>query len=234
VVTAIAAAAVAATRAMPATPIVSATLIDPIRLGLVASHNRPGGKVTGILFTLEGLIGKQLELARELRPGASRIGMLVNMRNPGNEAQVRDAEASAPALGVTLAVIEVRTPDDIASAFERASRARSEFMLVLSDLIFATERRRIAELAIAAGLPTMYGLREFAEAGGFVSYGIHLRENWRRAAYFVDRILKGTNPADLPVEVPTRYELIINLKTAKALGLDVPPILLTRADEVIE
>jgi putative ABC transport system substrate-binding protein len=234
VVTSIAAAAIAASRAMPTTPIVSATLIDPVGLGLVASHNRPGGNVTGILFTLEGLLGKQLELAREIRPGTSRIGMLVNIGNPGNVGQRRDAEATAPALGVTLVALEVRAPDDIAPALEAMRRERCEFVLVLSDLMFITESRRIADLAIAGGLPTMYGLREFAEAGGLVSYGIHVRENWRRAAYFVDRILKGMKPAELPVETPTTYELVINLKTARALGLGMPPFLLTRADEVIE
>jgi ABC-type uncharacterized transport system substrate-binding protein len=234
VVTAISAAAVAAKKAMPTVPIVSATLSDPIGLGLVASLNRPGGNVTGILFTVEGLLGKQLELARELKPSARRIGMLVNMRNPSNVIQRRDAEAAAPALGLTLAVLDVPSPEDIDTAFLTLIRDGSEFTLVAADAIFVTGRQRLAELAVAARLPTIYGLREFAEAGGLVSYGIHVRENWRRAAYFVDRILKGTNPADLPVEVPTKYELVINLKTAKAVGLDISPMLLARADEVIE
>ena len=234
VVTAIAAAAIAAKQAMPTIPIVSASLSDPIGLGLVASHNRPGGNVTGILITVDGLVGKQLELAREVVPGASRIGMLVNMRNPSNAVQRRDAEAAAPALGIDLVPVDVRSPEDVDAAFQTLTRERSAFVLVLSDLIFVTGRRRIAEMAIAARLPTMYGLREFAEAGGLVSYGIDVRENWRRAAYFVDRILKGEKPADLPVELPTKFELVINLKTAKALGLTVPPALLARADEVIE
>ncbi len=234
VVTAIAAAAIAAKQAMPTIPIVSASLSDPIGLGLVASHNRPGGNVTGILITVDGLVGKQLELAREVVPGASRIGMLVNMRNPSNAVQRRDAEAAAPALGIDLVPVDVRSPEDVDAAFQTLTRERSAFVLVLSDLIFVTGRRRIAEMAIAARLPTMYGLREFAEAGGLVSYGIDVRENWRRAAYFVDRILKGEKPADLPVELPTKFELVINLKTAKALGLTVPPSLLARADEVIE
>jgi putative ABC transport system substrate-binding protein len=234
VVTAIAAAAIAAKQAMPTIPIVSASLSDPIGLGLVASHNRPGGNVTGILITVDGLVGKQLELAREIVPGASRIGMLVNMRNPSNAVQRRDAEAAAPALGIDLVPVDVRSPEDVDAAFQTLTRERSAFVLVLADLIFVTGRRRIAEMAIAARLPTMYGLREFAEAGGLVSYGIDVRENWRRAAYFVDRILKGEKPADLPVELPTKFELVINLKTAKALGLTVPPALLARADEVIE
>ena len=234
VVTATAAAALAAKQAMPKTPIVCANLTDPIRLGLVASHNRPGGNVTGIMITFEGLLGKQLELAREVMPGASRIGMLVNMRNPSNVAQRRDAEASVPALGIDLVPVDVHSSGDIDAAFQTLTRERSEFVLVLSDLIFVTERHRIAALAIAARLPTMYGLREHAEAGGVVSYGIALRENWRRSAYFVDKILKGTKPADLPVELPTKFELVINLKTAKALGLTIPESFLVRADEVIE
>jgi putative tryptophan/tyrosine transport system substrate-binding protein len=234
VVAAISAAVLAAKQAMPTTPIVCPFLIDPIGLGLVASHNRPGGNVTGIMLTLDGLLGKQLELAREVMPGASRIGMLVNMRNPSNMSQRRDAEVTAPALGIDLETVDVHSPEDIDAAFRTLIRERSEFVLILSDLMFSTERRRMAALAIAARLPTMYGLREHADAGGLVSYGIAILENWRRSAYFVDRILKGTKPADLPVEVPTKFELIINLKTAKALGLEIPATLLARADEVIE
>jgi putative ABC transport system substrate-binding protein len=183
---------------------------------------------------LDTLLGKQLELAREVVPGASRIGMLVNMRNPSNVIQRRNAEATAPALGINLVPVDVRSPEDFDAAFQALTRDGGEFVLVLSDVIFAAERRRIAALAIAARLPTMYGLREHVEDGGLVSYGLALRENWRRAAYFVDRILKGAKPADLPVELPTKFELVINLKTAKALGLEVPPSLLARTDEVIE
>jgi putative tryptophan/tyrosine transport system substrate-binding protein len=234
VVTAIAAAAVAAKQAMPTVPVVSATLADPVGLGLVASYARPGGTVTGILFSLDTLLGKQLELAREMKPGTSRIGMLVNMRNPSNVAQRRDAEATAPALGIELAALDVRGPEDLEAALGTLTRAGSEFLLVPGDSIFVTERGRLAALATAAGLPMMAGLRDFAEAGGLVSYGIDLRENWRRAAYFGDRILKGADPADLPVELPAKYELVLNLKTAKALGLAILPTLLARADEVIE
>jgi ABC-type uncharacterized transport system substrate-binding protein len=234
VVAAISAAVAPAKQAMPTTPIVCPFLIDPIGLGLVASHNRPGGNVTGIMFTLDGLLGKQLELVREVVPSASRIGMLVNMRNPSNAGQQRDAELAASSLGVDLVTVDVHSPEEIDAAFQTLIRERSDFVLVLSDLAFNMKRHRIAALAIAARLPTMYGLREHADAGGLVSYGTSILENWRRAAYFVDRILKGTKPADLPVEVPTKFEMIINLKTAKALGLDVPPTLLAIADEVIE
>jgi putative ABC transport system substrate-binding protein len=234
VVVAISAGVAAAKQAMPTIPIVCPFLIDPIGLGLVASYNHPGGNVTGIMFTLDGLVGKQLELAREVVPSASRIGMLVNMRNPSNAGQRRDAELAALSLGIDLVTVDARSPQEIDAAFQTLIRERSDFVLVLSDLVFNTERHRIATLAIAARLPTMYGLREHADAGGLVSYGTSILENWRRAAYFVDKILKGTKPADLPVEVPTKFELIINLKTAKALGLHIPDKLLALADEVIE
>ena len=234
VVAAVTAAVLAAKQAMPTTPIVCPFLADPVSLGLVASHNRPGGNVTGIMLTLEGLIGKQLELARDLMPDASRIGMLVNMRNPSNASQRHDAEVTAPALGIDLVTVDVRSSEDIDAVFQTLTRERSEFVLVLSDTLFSTERRRIAALATAARLPTMYGLREHAEAGGLVSYGVAILENWRRSAYFVDKILKGTKPADLPVELPLKFELVINLKTAKAIGLNISPMMLTLADEVIE
>src|SRR3954453_6609664 len=234
VVTATSAAALAVREAMPGTPIVSVTLGDPIGLGLVASYARPGGNVTGILFSFDTLPGKQLELARELKPGARTIGMLVNMGNPTGCLQRRHAEAVAPALSMRLVSADIRSADDLEAAFKALLRERVEFVLVLSDPITMTERKHIAELALTAGLPTLYGLREFVDAGGFMSYAIHLRENWRRAAYFVDKILKGAKPADLPVEVPTKYELIINLGTASALGLTIPSSLLTRADELIE
>ena len=180
---------------------------------------------------MDGLIGKQLQLTRELTPSVRRIGMLVNMRNPSNVIQRRDAEAAAPVLGIELVPVDVRSSEAVDAAFETLKRERSEFIIVFADAVFVTERTKIAELAAAARLPTMFGLREFAEAGGLLSYGIHVRENWRRAAYFVD---KGEKPADLPVEQPTKYEMVINLRTAKALKLEIPPKLLFTADEVIE
>jgi putative tryptophan/tyrosine transport system substrate-binding protein len=234
VVAAISAAAFAAKQAMPTTPIVCPFLVDPIGLGLVASHNRPGGNVTGIMLTLEGLLGKQLELAREITPGVTRCGLLVNMGNPSNVSQRRDAETTAPALGVHLITIDAHSPEGIDGAFQTFTREHTEFVVVLSDLLFSTNRRRLAEIATASRLPTIYGLREHADAGCLISYGIAILENWRRSAYFVDRILKGSKPADLPIEVPTKFELVINLKAAKAIGLTVPETLLARADEVIE
>jgi putative ABC transport system substrate-binding protein len=235
VVTAIAAAALAAKRAMPATPIVSATLSsDPVGVGLVASLNRPGGNVTGILFTVEGLYGKQMQLAREIKPATSKIGLLVNMHNPDGTMQRGDAEAQAATLGIALLPIDVLSPDHLEAAFEQMVRERCDFALILSDAIFVTVRQRLAAVALRTKMPTMFGLREFPATGGLVSYGIDLRENWRRAAYFVDRILRGDTPANLPVEQPTKFETIINLITAKTLGLDISPMLLARADEVIE
>jgi putative ABC transport system substrate-binding protein len=234
VVAATVAAALAAKPIMPATPIVCPFLTDPIRLGLVASHNRPGGNITGIMLTLDGLLGKQLQLMHDLMPSAKRGGILLNMRNPANLAQQRDAEAAAPTLGMDNVPIDVRSSGDIEAAFQTLTRERSEFVIVLSDLIFTTARPQIAALAIAARLPSMYGIREHADDGGLVSYGVGLRENWRRSAYFVDKILKGAKPADLPVELPAKLELVINLRTAKALGIEVPATLLSLADEVIE
>src|SRR5262249_17644206 len=187
-VAATSAAALAAKQAMPTTPIVCPFLTDPIRLGLVASHNPPAGNVTGTMLTLEGLLGKQLQLVHDLRPDAGRIGILINIRNPANVAQQRDAETAARPLGIDIVPVDVGSSADIEAAFQTLTRERCKFVVVLSDLIFSTERRRIAALAIAARLPSMYGIREHADDGGLISYGVALRENWRRSAYFVDKI----------------------------------------------
>jgi len=235
VVTATEGSALAAKRAMPTTPIVSAALSgDAVGVGLVASLNRPGGTVTGILFTAEGLYGKQMQLAREIKPSTGRMGALVNTQNPINRVQLRDAQTSAAVLGISLVPVDVISPAHLGGAFEQATRERCDFTLVLSDGVFVTARQQLAEIALQARMPTVFGLREFPIAGGLASYGIDLRENWRRAAYFVDRILRGDKPANLPVEQPPKFETVINLKTAKALGFDPPPMLLGRADEVIE
>jgi putative ABC transport system substrate-binding protein len=234
VVTATSAAALAARAVMPDTPIVSATLIDPIGIGLVTSLARPGGTVTGTLISFETLLGKQVELARELIPSASRVGLLVNPSNPANPFQRDNAAAYGPALGVKLLPLEARSVGEIEAAFATFAREHVEIVLILLDALFITERRRIAELARAARVATIAGARDIAEAGALASYGIDLSENWRHAAYFVDRILRGAKPADLPVELPTKYEFVLNLKTAAVLGLTVAPSLLARADEAIE
>jgi putative tryptophan/tyrosine transport system substrate-binding protein len=215
-------------------PIVGLAMTDPEGFGLVTSIARPGGQVTGILITLETLPSKQLQLALEVLPGTSRIGLLSNVSNPIHVFYRRNAEAAAATFGRKLVVVEVRVPDDLDAAFQALVRERVELGVLLQDAMFLGERRRIAALASAARLPTMYGFREHVEDGGLMSYGIDIRESYRRAAAYVDKILKGAKPGDLPVELPTKLELIINLKTAKALGLTIPPSLLARADEVIE
>jgi len=215
-------------------PIVAATLTDPVGLGLVASHARPGGQVTGILVNLDGLPGKLLEILREVVPGAVRIGVLINVNEPSDTIQLRDAEAAALALPVKLVPAEARTPADLDAAFQLLQREHVDASSVLRDGMFLNERQRIATLAAAARLPAIYSFREHVEVGGLISYGINLRESWRRAAYYVDKILKGAKPGDLPVELPTKVELVINRQTAKALGITFPQSILLRADDVVE
>jgi putative ABC transport system substrate-binding protein len=227
-------AAIAIKQATGAIPIVAANLTDPIGFGLVASHARPGGNVTGILASLDTLPEKQLALAAEVIRGAAKIGVLVNAGFQAHAIHRKGAEAAAAALAIKLVPVEVRRADDLDAAFQFLGRERVDGVLVLQDPMTLVERRRIAVLAIGGRLPTMFGFREHVEAGGLMSYGLDLRANFRRAADFVDKILKGAKPADLPVELATKLELVINLKTAKAIGLEIPPIMLTRADEVIE
>jgi ABC-type uncharacterized transport system substrate-binding protein len=226
-------AAIAASQATAAIPIVAANVTDPVAFGLVASHARPGGNVTGTLATLDTLPEKQLAFAAEVVRGAVKVGMLLTGFQ-AHAVQRKGAEGAAAALAIKLMPVEVRLPDDLDAAFQSLARERVDGVLVLQDPMFLTERRRIAMLAIAARLPTIFGFREHVEAGGLMSYGIDLRANYRRAADYVDKILKGTKPGDLPVELPARFELVVNLKTAKALGIDVPLHLQQLADEVIE
>jgi putative tryptophan/tyrosine transport system substrate-binding protein len=221
-------------RATATIPIVAVTLTDPVGLGLAASYARPGGQVTGILSNLDSLPGKLLEILREVVPGAVRIGVLINMNDPSDTAQWRDAEAAAAALPVKLVPVEVRAAADIDAAFQLLQREHVDAVSVLRDGMFLNERQRIAALAAAARLPAVYSFREHVEAGGLICYGVNLRENWRRTAYYVDRILKGAKPGDLPIELPNKMELVINRKTAKALGLTVSQTLLATADELIE
>jgi ABC-type uncharacterized transport system substrate-binding protein len=233
-VTATIAGTLAIKQATTAIPIVNPALTDPVGFGLVASQARPGGQVTGIMTTLDTLLEKQLQLALELVPGATTIGMLVNASNPGNAFHLRVAMAAATALRVNFVSVEVRSASDINGAFLTLTQQRTVLLFVIPEALFFNERQRIVALAAGARLPTMYSTREHVEEGGLISYGTNLRESWRRAADYVDKILKGTKPGDLPVEFPTKLELVINLKAAKALDLRVPPTLLARADEVIE
>jgi putative tryptophan/tyrosine transport system substrate-binding protein len=221
-------------RATKSIPIVNPSINDPAGFGLAASQGRPGGQVTGILVTLDSLAGKQLDLLLKLMPGISRIGVLVNVSNRASLGHRRNAEVAAASLGISLVPVEVRLPTDIDAAFSTFLRLRAQAVLLAPEVLVLSERKRIAALAAAAHLPTMYSYREHVEEGGLMSYGINLRENWRRAAVYVDKILRGANPGELPLEFPTRLELLINLTTAKALGLTVPPTLLAQADEVIE
>jgi putative ABC transport system substrate-binding protein len=224
----------AAKQATASIPIVGVNLTDPVGFGLVASEARPGTNVTGILYRLEGMAEKQVEVALDLIPGASNLGILVDVNNPSNMLQRREVEAAAGKSGVSVARVDVRTVDDIGAAIQTFVRERASIVVVLASAMFVNARRQIATFALASRLPTIYSFREHVGDGGLISYGVDLRQNYRRGAYFVDRILKGEKPGNLPVEFPTKVELVVNVTTAKAIGLEVPPALLARADEVIE
>jgi len=230
-------AALAAKQATRTIPIVLAFVADPVGSGLVTSLARPGGNVTGLsMFALE-LVGKRLELLTQAVPGVSRVAALWHPGDYGERTEqdmLKEADVAARALGVRLQVVEARGPEDFDRAFSDMTRARAGAVTVQSTNIFLSERRRLVDLAAKNRLPAMYLAREFVDAGGLMSYAANVADLFRRAATYVDKILKGTKPADLPVEQPTKFELVINLKTAKALGLTIPPSLLGRADEVIQ
>ena len=199
----------------------------------VARAARPGGNVTGVSIQATDLAGKQLELLREVIPGLRRLAIMVNVGAHGPVLEMGEAQAAARTIGVEVATFEIRRAEDIAPAFE-ALKGRTEALYIASDPLVLTNRVRINTLALGARLPTIYSFREYVEAGGLLSYGPSLPALFRRAAELVDKILRGAKPADLPVEQPTKFDLVINLTTAKALGLTVSPTLLARADEVIE
>jgi putative ABC transport system substrate-binding protein len=224
----------AAKQATASIPIVGVNLADPVGFGFAASEARPGANVTGILFRLEGLTEKQMEIALDLMPGTDKMGVLVEGGNPGNLLQRREVEAAAVKLAVSIAPVDVRAIDDISAAIQAFVRERASIVVVLASSMFLTARRRIASFALASRLPTVYTSREFVEDGGLISYGVDLHQNYRRSAYFVEKILKGEKPGDLPMEFPTKVELVINVTTANAIGVTVPPTLLARADDVIE
>ncbi len=224
----------AAKRATTTIPIVMAVGGDPVGAGFVASLARPGGNITGLSNLAEDLIAKLLELLKEAVPRASRVAVLSNPGNPAHAAFRREIQTAAQVLGVTLLPVEARAPNDYEGAFAAMGRERAGALVVLPDPMSLTERRRITDLAARSRLPAIYGFKEEAEAGGLMSYGVSLRWSYHRAATYVDKILKGAKPADLPVEQPTRFELVINLKTAKALGITFPRSILIRADQVIQ
>ena len=227
-------AALAAKKATASLPIVAAILNDPVRLGMIESYARPGGNVTGILSQVEGLPGKQVEIARELVPGLTVLGVLVNPANATHGYQRQEIETAATSSGIKIVAVEARSKADLEPAFKALHAAGVRAGVVLRDFLFVEEFRSIAELAETLKLATIASQNTYVEAGGLVSYGVDDSENHRRAADFVDRILKGSKPADLPVEFSTKLVTSINMRTAKALDLTIPPTLLARADKVIE
>jgi ABC-type uncharacterized transport system substrate-binding protein len=226
-------ATISAKQATSGIPIVFALAGDPVGSGLVASLARPGGNVTGLSVQATDLAGKRLEFLRELVPGLRRLAIMVNVGYPGTMLEMDEVQAAARTLGLEVAKLEIRRADDIASAFE-ALKGRTEALYVPAEPLVNSNRIRINTLALGARLPTMFGFREYVEAGGLMSYGPNIPHLFRRAADYVDKILRGAKPGELPVEQPTKFELVINLTTAKALGLTVPESFLLRADEVIE
>ena len=212
-----------------------ANAADPLELGLVTSLARPGGNVTGLAYSVNmEIFGKGLELLKEVVPRIRRVAVLSNPANPRQAAAIGHVKAAAKTLGVQLQLLSTRGPEEFDGAFAAMARERAEGLLVIAEALFLFHRDRLADLAARSRLPTMHGLRENVEAGGLMSYGPNIAASLRRAAVFVDKILKGASPADLPVEQPTTFELVINLRAAKALGLTIPPALLARADQIIE
>jgi putative ABC transport system substrate-binding protein len=226
--------AVAAKRATTTIPIVMATIGDPVRLGLVASFARPGGNITGVTLYGSELSAKRVEVLSEAVPGLRRIAFLANSKNPYYTLLWQETEPATRALGLEPYLFSVHELGDLPEAFADIERKGANALVVLSDALFNSVRRQIIALAAEHHLPAIYEAREFAEDGGLISYGPDIVEMTRRSATVVDKVLKGINPADLPIEQPTRFELVINVKSAKGLGLAFPPTLLARADEVIE
>jgi putative ABC transport system substrate-binding protein len=224
----------AAKTATETIPIVMAAVPDPVGEGLVASLARPGGNVTGMSLLSTELAPKQLELLKAAVPRVSRVAVLWDSAIPAHTLLLKDLEVAAPTLGVTLQVLEVRGPDELEGAFAAMTRERAGALLVLLNLRWYTDRARFHDLAARHRLPAMYSLVGHADAGGLMAYGADIRDSWRRAATYVDKVLKGAKPGALPIEQPTKFELVLNLKAAKALGLTIPPSLLLRADRVIE
>jgi putative ABC transport system substrate-binding protein len=221
----------AAKNATSTVPIIMVVASDPLGQELVGNLARPGGNITGLSLMATEILPKQLEILKEAMPQAARVSVL---RNGPALGAVKELEGAARLLRIELQVLTAGSPEEIGDAFPAMIRGRSDAFLVVSDPVFYLHRKRLAELAMKARLPGMFPVQEYVEAGGLMAYGASFRYNFRRAAVYVDKILKGSKPGDLPVEQPTKFELVINLKTAKALGLTIPPSLLGRADEVIQ
>ena len=214
-------------------PIVMGFDNDPVGSGFVASLARPGGNITGLSTLVPEISGKQLELLKEIVPKLSRVAVVGDSNEPGNAQALKEVELAAGAFKVQLQYLDIQSPDDIESAFSVLKKERVGAFIVLRNPVASTHRKRIVDLAAKSHLPAMYVTPEWVEAGGFISYAPDNQDNWRRAAAYVDKILKGAKPADLPVEQPKKFELVINLKTAKQIGLTIPPNVLARADRVI-
>ena len=227
-------ATLAAKKATLTIPIVMAAIIDPVGTGIVQSLGRPGGNVTGLTSGTAELSGKSLQLLKELVPGVGRIAVLLNPTNPVMQLTLSETQAAGRALGVQLQPFRASDPKELESAFRAMTRERPGALLVLQDLALHVHRKRIVDLAAKIRIPAMYERRQWVEAGGLISYGVNFLDNYRRAAGYVDRILKGAKPAELPVEQPTKFEMVVNLKVAKTLGLTIPPSLLLQADQLIE
>lgn len=227
-------ASLAAKNATSTIPIVMSRTGDPVRSGLVTTLARPGGNVTGLSSQSVDTEAKRLELLRELTPGLKRIAALSNMGTPNSPPQWKEIETAARSLGIESQLLDVRRPEDLQTAFDAASRQHADALVVGQDGLLQSNRKRIVDLAMAHRLPAIYRSMEFVEAGGLIGYGPHYPDLYRRTALYVDKILKGARPGDIPIEQPTRFELVINLKTAKALGIAIPQSILLRADQLIE
>ena len=223
-----------AKEATHAIPIVMGVDDDPVGNGFVASLARPGGNITGLASLAPEIGGKQLELLKEIVPRLSRVAVLGTSTQPGNAQSLREAEVAAQALAVKLQYLDVLSPKDIEPVFRTASNGRAEAVLVLRASVFFSHRKQIVDLAAKRQLPAMYYTTEYVEEGGLMTYGVSITDLFRRAATYVDKILKGAKPAELPIEQPTKFELVVNLKTAKRIGLTIPPNVLARADKVIK
>jgi putative ABC transport system substrate-binding protein len=221
-------------RATDVVPVVMATVMDPVALGITPSLAKPGGNLTGLAILSLELTSKRLQLLKEAFPRLSRVAVLWNPDNPGNALVLKEVEIAAQALGLRWQGFAVQRPDKLVEAFEAVVGAQCNGILAIEDSVLFSHLSRIVESAARSRLPAMYAFRQFADAGGLMSYGPNTPDSFRRAAVYVHKILKGAKPADLPIEQPTKFELVINLKTAKALGLTIPHSLLLRADQVIE
>jgi len=226
-------AAQAVKRATSTIPIVVASVADPVGSGFVANLAHPGGNVTGLSLMATELSAKRLQLLKETIPRLTRVAVLWNPSTRWHPKAIEDLKAVAPTLSIELSVVGAGTPEEIAPAFSAVSRAHAQALYVLEDAFFFTHRTTLFKLASKARLPTMYGLRQYVDAGGLMSYGANYGDLFRRSAAYVDQILKGAKPGDLPIEQPSKFELVVNLKTAKSLGITIPESILLRADEVI-